>query len=381
MTALIAITGIGVVSAAGRGSRLLADACFAGRSLLTQDPDLGVMCGRIPYAAGGASALTADALAQACGTATPALDARTGMIFATTTGHMAEWEDALPRYTAGDLPAAAFAALFRQHHLGCSIDDLAAEMHPDAPFQVLTSACAAGTQALVLAYAWLQSGRVDRCLVGATETMTRITARGFDCLGLLAKTPARPFAQGRDGINLGEAAVFLRVERVRAGTSVRARLLGGGTALDAHDLTSPHPDGRGLVRAVRQALNQSGLGAADVDWVHAHGTGTIANDRAEARALAAVFGRDHIPPVTSTKHVHGHALGASGLLETAIVIESLARGMIPPAAGCDVRDPELALPIAQTTLSPMAPPRNVLKTTLGFGGANAAVLIGAEDAP
>lgn len=402
------ITGLGVVSPAGLGVAPLFEACVAGETCVTKDAEFGLNTGRIPEAAYAAIRaeieaspwrvvfeeelrhppevakpwlLTAYALMKALGSDGPnALAGRTGLIFATTTGHMHRWERDLPRYVAQELTAETFAPAFRDHHLGRSLDAVLARTDFSGPFQVLTSACAAGTQALALAHAWLASGKVDRVLVGATEILTTLTMRGFGCFNLLTPTLAAPFDRARAGINLSEAAVFLRLERDVA-LAGRGFVLGGGTAMDAFDMTRPHPEGRGVHQAMSAALRTAACPASAVDWVYAHGTGTPANDVAEGAAIAMLFGSTQQvpPPVSSTKAIHGHALGASGLLETVIALEAMARNVIPPTTNLNDLDPAIRLDVATTARK--APLRRVMKTTLGFGGVNAAVLLGKEALP
>jgi 3-oxoacyl-(acyl-carrier-protein) synthase len=242
---------------------------------------------------------------------------------------------------------------------------------------VLSSACAAGTQALALACAWLKMGKVRRCVVGATETLTTTTVRGFGCFNLLSASIAAPFDRARSGINLGEASVFFCLD-ARTDVAGLGWLLGGATALDAFDMTSPHPEGRGLYHAMRRALLAARLTPPAVDWVSAHGTGTPANDAAEATALAALFG-DDAPPVSSTKAVHGHALAASGLLETALALSAIEAGEILPSVNLREVDPQIKLRLPRRP-EPAAL-SSVLKSTLGFGGVNAAVVLSRRPSP
>lgn len=397
------ITGLGVVSAAGLGVRPLFDACVAGHSCLAMDAEFALHTGRIPavalatvrarleespewrtvFAADLAlpdelarpALLTAYALMEALGDEGPrGLGQGTGLIFATTTGHMHRWEKELPGYVAGELTPSSFAPAFSDHHLSRSLDAVMRRTGFSGPFQVLTSACAAGTQALALAHSWLATGKVDRVLVGSTEVLTTLTMRGFGCFNLLTPTIAAPFDRQRAGINLSEAAVFLRLERQASRPSL-GYVLGGGTAMDAFDMTRPHPEGRGIHKAMSAALAQAKATPTSVNWVYAHGTGTPANDVAEGAAIAMLFGASG-PPVSSTKAIHGHALGASGLLETAIALEAMARDVIPPTTNLKELDPVLRLDV--TTAPRTLAVDRVMKTTLGFGGVNAAVLLGRE---
>jgi 3-oxoacyl-(acyl-carrier-protein) synthase len=397
------ITGVGVVSPAGLGLAPLYEACRRGETLLAKTKHDARPVGRIPMAAldearqrladselaptiasahHGTEAekpllMTGAALLEALGdSGLRIFDKDTGLIFATTTGHIASWEKDLPRYVRGDLKASAFAASFAHYPLTRAIDGLISQTDFRGAFQVLTSACAAGAQALALASLWLRTGRAKRVVIGATETLTQLTAQGFGCFNLLASDVARPFAADRQGINLSEAAAFFVLDADPDAPGY-GRVLGGATTLDAFDMTRPHPEGRGLHTAITRALADAHLSPDAIDWVHAHGTGTPANDSAEAAALQMLFGTRR-PPVTSTKAIHGHALGASGLLETALALEAMRRGEILPTAATEAVDPALSLDV-RTRLEP-ARIRTTLKTTLGFGGVNAALVLAQGEA-
>ncbi len=393
------VTGLGVVSPAGLGLTPLYEACARGESLITPDKVLGTSTGRIPIAAldRARQDLAASELATAFLDAKPGTEAEkpllmagsallqalgpsglgifdkdTGLIFATTTGHIASWEKDLPRYVRGDLAAPAFAEVFKDYHLTRTLSGFLRQTDFRGPLQVLTSACAAGAQALVLAELWLRIGKAKRVVVGATETLTNLTAKGFGCFSLLAPDVARPFSAGRLGINLSEAATFMVLTADDSAPHI-GRVLGGATTLDAFDMTRPHPEGRGIHQAMTKALEVSGVRAGEIDWVHAHGTGTPANDASEATALRMLYPTG-CPPVTSTKSTHGHALGASGLLESALVFEAMRRGELLPTAHSPVPDPLLRIPV-QTRLEKKSV-NLTLKTTLGFGGVNAALVLG-----
>jgi len=139
-------------------------------------------------------------------------------------------------------------------------------------------------------------------------------------------------------------------------------------------MTGPHPEGSGSVQAMTAALQMAGLGAADIDWVHAHGTGSAQNDLAEGTAIARLFGdAPGRPWVSSTKSVHGHALGASGAIETALCVEAIRHQIIPPTAGLERPDPRIDL--RHATQPQATSLRHIVKNTLGFGGSNAALVI------
>lgn len=172
----------------------------------------------------------------------------------------------------------------------------------------------------------------------------------------------------RNGINLSEASVFLCLEKPRAGAY--AAINGFGTAGDASHMTAPHPEGDGCRRAMLGALSLAEVSPAEVSWIHAHGTGSRHNDVAEAKAIRKVF--SPAPPVSSTKGVHGHALGASGALESLLVCRALKEQRILPSFGLGEMDPEVALDIPR--VAEARDLKYVLKNTLAFGGINTSLL-------
>lgn len=305
------------------------------------------------------------------------IPADTGIIFATTTGFVPYWEKDLVSFTNDKLDGHSFRDSFRDHPLNRPLDPLRAHYELRGPVRIVTSACAAGTQSLVLAYHWIKRGYVKRCIVAGTELLSTLTVRGFNSLNLISKDPCAPFDQHRSGINLSEGAGVLLVEREDLAKATVAILSGGGTSLDSYDMTSPDPSGDGIVRAVRGAFRTSELNPREIDWVHAHGTGSQANDLAEAAAMHRVFG-DSAPPLTSTKGLHGHALAVSGIIESALCIEAMKHQMILGTTNHKMRDEKIVVPVQKDHMH--ASVRHILKTTLGFGGVNAAVILSKPEA-
>jgi len=213
---------------------------------------------------------------------------------------------------------------------------------------------------------------VKRCLVGGVELLCELTRTGFQSLQIASKERCRPFDKDRAGINLSEAVVFLCLEM--AGSENRlAQVSGFGIAGDASHMTAPHPDGDGCLRAMRGALSMAKLETRQVGWIHAHGTGSRHNDLAESRAINALFPSP--PPVSSTKGVHGHALGASGALESVLVCRALREGKLLPNWGLENQDPEIKLDIIREAADSRA--LHVMKNTLAFGGVNTSLVFSA----
>ncbi|HEV8320848.1 MAG TPA: beta-ketoacyl synthase N-terminal-like domain-containing protein [Myxococcota bacterium] len=249
------------------------------------------------------------------------------------------------------------------------------------PCWTVSVACCSGVAAIGEAMRLCASGACDVVLAGGADALSRFVYSGFVALKALAAGPSRPFAADRDGLNLGEGACVLVVERAghaRArGARVRARLRGYGTAGDANHMTGPHPDGLGAAAGMRAALADAGLAPEDVDAVNLHGTGTSYNDRMEARAMAHAFGaRAGAVPVNSIKPCIGHTMGAAGAFEALLGALVLEHGVMPPTPHTAAVDPDCApLDVVVGAPRPLARARIFLSTNSGFGGTNAAVVL------
>lgn len=293
------------------------------------------------------------------------------IFFATTTGQVPLWENPLMDYLEGKIASAEFAKPFSQEPLGLALNSALSLLNASGVrTHLISSACSASTQAMALAYFSLQSQQSKRCLAGGTELLCQLTREGFKSLQLLSANPSTPFDQNRSGINLSEASAFICLETDPAQKSDLV-LSGAGMANDGYHMTSPHPEGLGILQSMRGALNSANLKAEAVSWVHAHGTGSKANDEAEVAAIRSLF-EPHPPMVSSTKPVHGHALAVSGVLESVVSLQSIVHGQIPPTAG--LKDPEWSAGCVFPTGAQNQPVNHVLKNSLGFGGANASVV-------
>jgi 3-oxoacyl-[acyl-carrier-protein] synthase-1 len=237
------------------------------------------------------------------------------------------------------------------------------------PCFVISTACSSGGKALGAARRLVATGVADAVLTGAVDALCQTTLRGFHSLSILSPEPCRPFGAGRLGISIGEGAAFLLVEREG---DAAVELLGVGESSDAYHMSSPDPEGRGARAAMVAALEQAGLGPADVDHVNAHGTGTPRNDEAEARALEELFGV--AVPTVSTKGYTGHLLAAGGTTEAIFAMECIERGWIPASLGAAPVDPAIRMDIPVAGRDQAC--RVVLSNSFGFGGSNVSVLLG-----
>ncbi|ONK11337.1 beta-ketoacyl-[acyl-carrier-protein] synthase family protein [Streptomyces sp. MP131-18] len=257
---------------------------------------------------------------------------------------------------------------------------LAMDLHATGPGLTVNTACASGATAICTALDLLALDRCDIAVAGGAEApLTPFFQAGFDRMHALSSRfgdPAgalRPFDADRDGFVMGEGAGMLVLERERdaraRGARPRARVAGQGATSDAHHIVKPDPGGRGLAAALRQALAAAGAAPADVAHVNAHGTGTPLGDRVEAGVLAEVL--PHRPPVTSTKAVTGHLLGAAGAVEAALTVLAVERRLIPPTANLAAPSPGIDLDLV-TTPRPRRLPL-ALSVSTGFGGHNVAL--------
>jgi 3-oxoacyl-[acyl-carrier-protein] synthase II len=248
----------------------------------------------------------------------------------------------------------------------------------EGPVLMVPNACAAGNFALAIARDLLLDGRADRILVVGVDPYSRVAHTGFNRLLAASPDVCRPFDARRRGIVPGEGAGALLLEREGAaaarGAEILAFLAGCGLGNDAVHMTNPDPEGHGLARAMREALREGGLSPGDVDWVSAHGTGTPANDAAEARAIRLVFGEGAARvPVSSVKSMIGHTMGAASALEAVASVLAIREGFIPPTANFGQPDPECALDVVPNACR-RAKVRAVLSNSMAFGGNNSCVL-------
>jgi nodulation protein E len=239
------------------------------------------------------------------------------------------------------------------------------------------TACAAGTHAIGLAFHMLRSGQAPVAVAGGAEAcLTTGTIKAWESLRVLSHDTCRPFSRTRSGLVLGEgAAILLLEERDHAlarGARAYAEILGFGMSADASDITASDPSG--AARAIRAALKDARKNADDVDYVNAHGTGTMQNDRSETAALRDVFGSDvRRVAVSSCKAVLGHGLGAAGALEMAATALALYRGTIPPTANFEETDPDCDLDVVPN-IARQATVNVAMSNSFAFGGLNAVLL-------
>jgi len=255
------------------------------------------------------------------------------------------------------------------------------------PNMALYSACASGNNALGEAAAMIRRGAADVMLAGGSEAcVLPLALAGFGVMGAIStrndepERASRPFDAGRDGFVVAEGAALLVLEeRERAiarGATLYGEFLGYGSSADAWHITMPHETGEGAAQSMRAALTDAGLTTSDIDYINAHGTSTPLNDRAETAAIKGLFGeRAYAIPISSTKSMTGHMLGAGGAMEAILCLMALRDGLIPPTINYEQPDPECDLDYVPNRPR-AADLRIAMSNAFGLGGHNTTILLG-----
>ena len=248
------------------------------------------------------------------------------------------------------------------------------------------SACATGTNAVGEAAEIIKRGDALAMVVGGTEsTVTPLALAAFHRTGSLSTRnddPAhasRPFDKERDGFVVGEGAGGLVLERLdfalERGATPLAEIVGYGNSADAFHVSAPEPEGKGAARSMARAMAKAGIGPGDIDYINAHGTSTQLNDRSETFAIKRALGDDaYRIPVSSTKSMTGHMLGAAGVVEAVVCVQVIRDGVIPPTINYEFPDPDCDLDYVPNVARP-APVRTAMSNSFGFGGHNATVIL------
>lgn len=258
------------------------------------------------------------------------------------------------------------------------------------PNFAVSTACSSGANAIGQALMLLRAGVIDCCIAGGVEApITPVTLAGYQALHCLSKTnhvpskASRPFDKNRNGFVLGEGGGILVLETLEQAQSRKAKiyaeLAGFGTNCGAYNMVAPQPDGLDAAKAIQRALEDAGIGIEEVDYINAHGTGTPYNDAAETKAIKQVFGsRAYKIPISSTKSMIGHTIGASGAIEAIACILAIQNRMIPPTINYEKEDPECDLDYVPNK-SRRVDINIALSNSFGFGSNNACLVFGAYD--
>jgi len=243
----------------------------------------------------------------------------------------------------------------------------------EGPAMGISTACSSSAKVFAVAARQLASGMIDAAIVGGVDSLCLTTLYGFASLQLTSPTPCRPYDIARNGISVGEGAAFALLERAPENPAPGAvLLLGTGESSDAYHMSSPHPEGLGARMAMEAALRSAKLAAADIDYLNLHGTATPANDAAEGKAVAALFG-DRVP-CSSTKGATGHTLGAAGAVEAIVCALALSHDLLPGSPNTENLDP--AIPLQYLLPAREGRVRRALSNSFGFGGSNCSLILG-----
>jgi len=244
-----------------------------------------------------------------------------------------------------------------------------------SPCQVIANACASGTNAIGHAFECVRSGRYQRVLAGGYDALSELVFTGFDSLQASTPEKCRPFDRHRTGMVLGEGAALLALENLdsaqRRGAPVLAEIIGYGISTDNFHITQPDPSGIGPRQAMERAVQSAHVAENEIDYINAHGTATLFNDAAEGKAINRFFNG---VPVSSTKSMMGHSLGAAGAIEAVVCLLALQHQFLPPNINFRAADDDLDLNIVANESRP-AVLRTVLSNSFGFGGTNASILM------
>jgi 3-oxoacyl-[acyl-carrier-protein] synthase I len=236
----------------------------------------------------------------------------------------------------------------------------------------ISTACSSSAKVFAAAARQIALGTIDAAVVGGVDSLCLTTLYGFASLQLTSAQPCRPYDGQRDGISIGEGAAFALIESADTAPSGTVLLLGAGESSDAYHMSAPHPEGLGARLAMEAALRSAGVEARAIDYINLHGTATPANDAAEGKAVAALFG-DRVP-ASSTKGATGHTLGAAGAIEALVCALAMTDGFLPGSPGTQALDASIS--VRYRLKSESHPVACALTNSFGFGGSNCSLVLG-----
>jgi len=383
------VQALGIISALGEGLETTRGALFSGDT-----SGMRVESGWLPNAPACVGRVMGDLaplpsplaeydcrnnrlLAAAAAQIRPAIDAalarygaqRVAIVIGTSTSGIASGEDAM----AVKIKDGAFPPGFsyKQQEIGATAPLAARLLGARGPAYTVSTACTSGAKALLAARRLLDLGLCDAAIAGGVDTLCRLTVGGFASLESTSPQRCNPLSRNRNGINIGEGAALFLLGRDAAAVE----LAGGGESSDAHHLSAPDPEGIGAEIAMRAALADAAAKPADIGYVNLHATATRKNDEMESRVMARVFPDG--TPVSGTKPLTGHALGAAGAIEAAFCWLALTDRMLPPHVWDGEADPALpALRLAAQgeRLEARNQRRMVMSNSFAFGGSNASLI-------
>ncbi|ROS58928.1 beta-ketoacyl-[acyl-carrier-protein] synthase family protein [Vibrio crassostreae] len=301
---------------------------------------------------------------------------RIAVVIGTSTSGISDGEAAFKQKLAnGEFPADYH---YSKQELGDTSEFVSQYCALTAPNYVISTACSSSGRVFLTAQRLLDSGMADAVLVGGVDTLCKLTLNGFHGLEALSTTHCKPFSATRDGINIGEAAAFMLLSKTKlAGVNAaqdtsNIALLGCGDSSDAHHISAPHPEGNGAEQAMKKALHSAQLNAEDIGYINAHGTATPLNDSMESKAIHRIFANK--VPVSSTKPLTGHTLGAASAIEAAIAWHILKYDLPLPLQKCQDKAEDIEIDLVNCSQKLKA--KNILSNSFAFGGNNISLIFG-----
>ena len=392
----LSITHYSATSAAGTGLAALRESLASRRSGLRRNDfegcDLETWIGRVPGVEevelpGDLGALISrnnqlawlglqqDGMLDAVRTLAGKIGAhRIGVIMGTSTSSIGRTEEA---YTQLD-ESGRMRPEFLQpevHNLHSPGIFVSAVTGLKGPSMTISTACSSSAKVFATAARWIQYGLVDAALVGGVDSLCLSVLYGFNSLELVSREQCRPLDKDRNGINIGEAAGYALITRPELAPTAELQLAGYGESSDAYHMSHPHPEGKGAIYSMSRALERAATASGEVGYVNLHGTASKANDMVETSAVAERFTDATL--VSSTKGWMGHTLGAAGILESVIAIDTLATGLLPGTLNCAQPDPEFRFPVMQDNVEKSI--NCSMTNSFGFGGNNASLVFRRRD--
>ena len=405
----VVITGMGCITPLGNDADSLWDAILAGRSgvgpITHYDPsefktqfaaevkgfDGATLFGsrearRMDRFAQFAVAASMQAVTDAHLTIDDSNRDRTGVVIGTGIGGLGTLFEQMQVYSErGPARVSPFLVPMMIPDTGAGM--VAIQLGLRGPNMAVVTACATGTNAIGEAAEMIRRGKADVMLAGGAEaSIVPIAMAGLNVMTALSTNnedpqgASRPFDLNRDGFVMGEGAAVLVLESLESaqarGAAILAEVLGYAATNDAYHITAPAENGAGAALCMRVALEDAGLGTNDIDYINAHGTSTQINDKSETAAIKTVFGEQaYNIPISSTKSMTGHMLGASGAVEALICVKTIREGVLPPTINYETPDPECDLDYVPNAARPTRM-RRVMSNSFGFGGHNAVIILG-----
>jgi len=295
---------------------------------------------------------------------------RIGVVIGTSTSGLSETEIAYQvLLKQGKMPD-DFHFLTR-HAYQATPRSLQKELQLNGPCFAVSTACSSGAKAIAAGQRLINYDVCDAVLVGGVDTLCRLTLRGFNSLELVSSDLCHPMDKNRNGINIGEGAGLLLLQKPAIQYHHLPHVLSVGESSDAYHMSSPHPEGKGAVAAMSNAINLAGLKPDDVDYINLHATATLINDQVEAKAVYEVF-NDSVP-CSGSKGITGHTLGAAGAIEAIVALLALQHQMIPGTCGLQELDNNFDCHVIKNSL-PDQTLQTVMSNSFGFGGNNACII-------